>query len=132
MRKGRAKQLFSILTLVVLVYVTWCGRSFYLTPKVHFPSDMPQKFQEVANQWHQTNDLPEPMPFSWQQFAAELRYPFRAEGWPTERFASYSQGDDLKFAIVHGDLIYGIKGSADGSGISEIVMDEDLYILGRR
>ena len=129
MRRGRATLLFSILTVGLLAYAAWCGRSFYLTPKVHFPSDMPGNFQEVANQWHQANELPEPSPFSWQQFAAELQYPFRSMEWPTERFASLSQGDALMFVIIHGDVIYGIKGSADGSQISEMVLDDDFDIV---
>ena len=122
MKRGRARLLFAILTLMVVGYAAWCGRLFYLSPKLIYPSDMPGSFQQLARDWHQANDLPKPEPWSWQRFSAELRYPFRAPARPTLRVASLSEGNLLLFVCNHHQLVYGIEGPADGSRITETII----------
>lgn len=122
MKRGRARLLFAILTLMVAGYAAWCGRLFYLPPKLVFPSDMPASFQQMARDWHQANHLPKPEPWNWQRFGAELRYPFRDPARPTLRVASLSDGDLLMFVCNHDNLVYGIEGPLDESRIIETII----------
>ena len=126
-RRTKAVAATSVLILVILAYVAWCARGFYLRPRLVFPSDMPEEARHLAEAWHAANGLPEPMPWTWERFGAELFYPFSSDAWPSERFASLSQGEDLFFIINHRDVTYGIKGRADESGFTEMIARGDLF-----
>lgn len=76
MKRRNAIILFGSLVLLCAGYMAWCGRCFYMKPKLGFPSGVPADVREQFEHWYGHNDILRPEPFAWDAFRHMLMHPW--------------------------------------------------------
>lgn len=70
MKRSRAIIFFGTLTLSIITYIAWCGRSFYLPKKLTFLSDDYPKRLEIKLPLHGAEG--EPLPANTPDYIWEM------------------------------------------------------------
>jgi hypothetical protein len=76
MKRRKAIILFGSFFLMLLAYVTWCARPFYLKPPLPSEPELPDQARARAEQWRKSTSLLRPLEFNWNDFLCTLAEPW--------------------------------------------------------
>jgi hypothetical protein len=90
MKKSRMLLLFGGLFLMLVAYVAWCGRTFYLRPQMPGLMRVPVEARELARAGIEESGLLRPERLSIERFKRLLAHPYESQPsriciWPVAK-----------------------------------------------
>jgi hypothetical protein len=119
MKRKRALFFFGCLTLMVLAYVAWCGRSMYLSVPVPELTQLPPELREDAREIVIARGLTRPDRFDLKILGELLAKPYQTKPGPIlflqiydgnllamrTRHSHYPQEDNVNFGQQNGEWV---------------------------
>lgn len=76
MKRSSAIVLFGSLSLMIIGYLSWCCRPFYIRPNLEFAPTVPDDARDAVNAWVKDSGGYGPEDFTLSRLIANLIYPY--------------------------------------------------------